>query len=124
MFLADIARIDLGLDSVTTLILWIAIPVLSAILVFTSRRSPHPAHWLIAGVVAVGLAFLLLQLMTTRVLPLPPGPPGRTVVVSDPVAKSLLLASTFLFVPGLVTVLASLIWLWRSKRGSASSTAP
>ncbi len=123
MFLADIARVDLGLDLILRLVLWITVAIVSVILILASRRSSHPGRWLIAGVIAVSLAFLLPRLTTRRILPLPPGPPGRTVTVSDPVAKSVLLASEFIFVPGLVTILASLIWLSRSKRGPMSTTA-
>lgn len=119
MLLAEMVFFHVQYSSLEQPLLWAMIGATSMAVVLSSLRWRRPMLWIILGGVCLVLAMVFGSVLASSFTPLPPGPPGRIISVSDPWPLLLLAVSTFSMVVGVVAVLCGLFCLRSVRRRAA-----
>ncbi len=119
MLLADMARLDIQYSILEETLLWAMVATTSMAVVLSSVRWRRPMPWIMAGAACLLLTLVLSNVGAAGLTPLPPGPPGRFISVSEPWLRLLFAISTFLAVVGVVALLCGLVCLRSSRRSAA-----
>ncbi len=120
MLLADMARLDIQYSILEETLLWAMVATTSMAVVLSSVRWRRPMPWIISGAACLVLTLVLSNVGGSSFTPLPPGPPGRVISVSEPWLRLLFAISTFLAVVGVVAFLCGLVCLRSSRRRRAA----
>ncbi len=120
VLLADMARLVIQYSSLEQALLWAMVVGTSIAVVLSSIRWRRPMPWIVSGAVCLFLTLVLSNVGASSFTPLPPGPPGRVISVSEPWLRLLFAISTFLAVVGVVAFLCGLVCLLSSRRRRAA----